>query len=402
MRRIDQVDETNKSIALVEKAIAAIRAGQMVILTDDEDRENEGDLVLAAEKTTPEAINFMATWARGLICLTMTEERARRLNLPLMVQDNHSQFKTAFTVSIEAARGVSTGISASDRATTIKVAVDPQARPEDLVRPGHVFPLVARDGGVLVRTGQTEGSVDLARLAGLTPAGVICEIMNPDGTMARRPDLERFARKHKMVLLSVADLIRYRLEREQLVQRAEQVELPFAGVGEFTVARYVSAIDQRQHVALVRGDLAGPEPVLVRMHSACPMGDSLGFAGCDCCPQLRRSLERIAQEGRGVLVYLQKAATPRLGCSQTMKEEDGAEVRLREFGVGAQILRDLGIERIRLLTNNPKKIVGVQGYGLSVVERVPIEVESTPENRAYLRRKRALGQLMAGTARKGR
>jgi 3,4-dihydroxy 2-butanone 4-phosphate synthase/GTP cyclohydrolase II len=392
-------DETRRSVGRVERSLDAIRAGQMVILTDDEDRENEGDLVMAAQKVTPEAINFMATYARGLICLTLTEERARRLQLPLMVQENASQFKTAFTVSIEAARGVSTGISAKDRATTVRVAVAPSAKASDLVRPGHIFPLVAREGGVLVRTGQTEGSVDMARLAGLLPAGVICEIMNPDGTMARRPELERFAKKHKLPLLSVADLIRFRLEREQLVERIEQQTVPIDGLGDFTAVRYHSAVDRLEHLALLRGDVRDESPVLVRMHTACPMGDALHYGGCDCGAQLHTSLATIAAEGRGVLVYLQKGAPSRIGCTHSMKDEQGKEARLREFGVGAQILRDLGIERIRLLTNNPRKIVGVQGYGLTVVERVPIEVASTPQNRAYLRRKRAQGHLLGAAPR---
>jgi 3,4-dihydroxy 2-butanone 4-phosphate synthase/GTP cyclohydrolase II len=288
-------------------------------------------------------------------------------------------------------------ISARDRATTIRTAVDPKTRPNDLVRPGHVFPLIAREGGVLVRTGQTEGSVDLARLAGLTPAGVLCEIMKEDGTMARRPDLERFARRHGLVLLSVADVIRYRLEREHLVERIGHATLPFAGLGELTVVRYQSAVDQQEHLALVSGKVSGSAPVLVRVHSACPLGDTLGFSGCDCGAQLRRSLEMIAREGRGVLVYLRKEAPLQLGCVQSAEDVRG-RTRLRELGVGAQILRDLGIERLRLLTNNPKKIVGVEGYGLEVVERVPIEVEATPKNREYLRRKRAAGHLIARPA----
>jgi len=395
MQRVERQDEISKSVARVERALAAVRAGRMVILTDDEDRENEGDLVMAADRVTPAAINFMATYGRGLICLTLTEARARKLRLPLMVQDNGSQFQTAFTVSIEAAHGVSTGISAKDRAVTIKAAVAPRAKAGDLVRPGHVFPLVARDGGVLVRTGQTEGSVDLARLAGLEPAGVICEIMNPDGTMARRGDLVRFARRHSLVLLSVADLIRYRLESEHLVRRLEEAKLPVAGLGEFCVVRYEAAVDGRQHVAYVRGKVGDGAPVLVRMHSACALGDSGLYAGCDCGAQLRRALERIAREDRGVLVYLEKGLPRRLGCVLAAQDDRAREVRLRELGVGAQILRDLGIGKLRLLTNNPRKIVGVQGYGLTVVERVPIETESTPENRAYLRRKRALGHLLA-------
>ncbi len=375
--------QTRKSIELVEKALAAIRAGRMVILTDDEDRENEGDLVLAAQKVTPEAINFMATHARGLICLTVTEERARRLNLGLMVQDNMTPFKTAFTVSIEAAKGVTTGISAKDRAVTIKTAVHPNAKAGDLVRPGHVFPLIARDGGVLVRTGQTEGSVDLARLAGLNPAGVICEIMNPDGSMARRPDLLKFAKKHGLVLLSVADLIRYRLEREQLVERLEETQLPIEGLGTFTAIRYRSQVDRREHVALMKGELPPGKPAMVRMHTACLMGDTIGYSGCECGSLWRKSLERVAAEGSGVLVYLNRSSAARLGCTHKMKEEGpGNEVRLREFGVGAQILRDLGLRDIRLLTNSPKKIIGVQGYGLSVVERVAIDAEASRRRRA--------------------
>jgi len=402
MEQVDIPDEVRDSLARVERAIAAVRAGEMVILTDDEDRENEGDLVLAAQKVTPAAINFMVTHARGLVCLTLTEERARRLRLPLMVQENASQFRTAFTVSIEAARGVSTGISAHDRAVTVKAAVAPKAKASDLVRPGHIFPLVAREGGVLVRTGQTEGSVDLARLAGLIPAGVICEIMNRDGTMARRPALERFARRHKLVLVSIADLIRYRLETETLVRRAEETRFPVASLGDFTALRYQTTLEGRRHVAFVKGEVRGGDPVLVRMHSACPFGDSSLFAGCDCGVQLRKSLEQIAREGRGVLVYLEKDAPQRLGCVHLLGDERGREVRLRDLGVGAQILRDLGVTRIRLLTNNPMKIVGVQGFGLSVVERVAIEVEPTPENRACLRRKRALGHILGRSQRASR
>ncbi|MFN7131750.1 MAG: 3,4-dihydroxy-2-butanone-4-phosphate synthase, partial [Myxococcales bacterium] len=340
---------------------------------------------------------FMATHGRGLICLTVTEERARRLNLPLMVQDNGTPFKTAFTVSIEAARGVTTGISAKDRATTIKVAVHPNARASDLVRPGHIFPLIARDGGVLVRTGQTEGSVALARLAGLPPAGVICEIMNPDGTMARRPDLVRFAKKHGLVLLSVADLIRYRLEREQLVERLEEADLELKGLGTFHAIRYRSQVDRREHVAFIKGSLDPREPSLVRMHTACLMGDTMGHAGCDCGTQWQKSLQRVAEAGAGVLVYLNRSNSARLGCTHKMKEEvPGSEARLREFGVGAQILRDLGVRQIRLLTNAPKKIVGVQGYGLDVVERVAIEPAAAGPRRAGSR------HLLTRAARRGR
>ena len=293
--------QESDSISLVEQALAEIRQGRMVILTDDEDRENEGDLVMAAEKVTPQAINFMATHGRGLICLSLTEERLRQLNLPLMVQDNTSSFQTAFTVSIEAAQGVTTGISAADRAHTIQVAVAPRARPADLSRPGHIFPLRAREGGVLVRTGQTEGSVDLSRMAGLLPAGVICEIMNPDGTMSRRPDLVKFARRHKLVLLSVADLIRYRLERERLVRRIGEAKLERRGQGTFKAYTYGSDVDSAVHVALVKGELSGREPVLTRVHRACLVGDVLGSTRCDCGGQLEQAFQRIHEEGRGVI-----------------------------------------------------------------------------------------------------
>jgi 3,4-dihydroxy 2-butanone 4-phosphate synthase / GTP cyclohydrolase II len=395
--------ETAESIRRVERGISAIRAGHMVILTDDEDRENEGDLVMAAEKVRPVDINFMTKYGRGLICLSVTEERARKLNLNPMVQDNQSQFGTAFTVSIEAARGVSTGISAKDRARTIRVAVAPEAKPSDLVRPGHIFPVVARDGGVLVRTGQTEGSVDLARLAGLAPAGVICEVMNEDGTMARSADLKRVATKHNLVLLSVADVIRYRVEREHLVRRIAEAEVPIAGLGRFTAVSYESEVDGRVHVAAVKGDVATPQPVLARVHASCPMGDLLGFAGCDCGAQLKEALRRIDVEGRGVLVYLQKddQALAELKCPHAAGRavQGTREARFREYGVGAQILRDLGVRRIRLLTNNPRKIVGLHGFGLSVVERVPIETERTKANARYLERKRALGHLLGRSRR---
>ncbi|HYO53619.1 3,4-dihydroxy-2-butanone-4-phosphate synthase [Archangium sp.] len=380
------------SISLVEQALAEIRKGRMVILTDDEDRENEGDLVMAAEKVTPEAINFMATHGRGLICLSLTEERLRRLNLPLMVQDNPSSFQTAFTVSIEAAQGVSTGISAADRAHTIQVAVDPNTKPSDLARPGHIFPLRAREGGVLVRTGQTEGSVDLARMAGLTSAGVICEIMNPDGTMARRPDLVKFARKHKMVLLSVADIIRYRLERERLVKRIGEARLERRGQGTFQAYTYGSDVDSAVHVALVKGDLSGREPVLTRVHRACLMGDLLGSAGCDCGSQLEQAFQRIQEAGRGVVVLLQRdvPARNRLQCTHASNEEavpgHNDQTHLREFGVGAQILKDLGLSRLCLLTNNPKKIVGLESYSLEVVGQIPLTPSAEPVRRVAARR----------------
>ncbi|MFL5345188.1 MAG: 3,4-dihydroxy-2-butanone-4-phosphate synthase [Hyalangium sp.] len=377
-------------IGLVERALAEIRKGRMVILTDDEDRENEGDLVMAAEKVTPEAINFMATHGRGLICLSLTEDRIRRLNLPLMVQDNTSPFQTAFTVSIEAARGVTTGISAADRARTVLAAVAPNAKPGDLVRPGHIFPLRAREGGVLVRTGQTEGSVDLARMAGLTPSGVICEIMKPDGTMARRPDLVKFARKHKLVLLSVADIIRYRLERERLVKRIATSTIERRGAGTFQAYTFGSEVDSAVHVALVKGDLRGKEPVLTRVHRACLMGDLLGSGQCECGTQFEQAFQQIQAAGRGVIVYLQKdvPAKYRLQCTHMSNEEvvqgKPDQTRLREFGVGAQILQDLGLSRLRLLTNNPKKIVGLESYGLEVVEQIPLAL-GEPQRRVAAR-----------------
>lgn len=374
------------SIQLVEKALAQIRRGRMVILTDDEDRENEGDLVMAAEKVTPAAVNFMATHARGLVCLSLTEERIRQLNLPLMVHDNTSPYQTAFTVSIEAARGVTTGISAQDRATTVRAAVAPGARPSDLSRPGHIFPLRAREGGVLVRTGQTEGSVDLARLAGLFPAGLICEVMNPDGTMARRPELARFARRHGLQMLSVADIIRYRLQRERLVRRVATQKI-LRPEGELTAISYGSEVDSMFHVALVKGDVSGGAPVLTRVHRGCLVGDLLGGSDCDCGSQLQQALRRIAEAGRGVVVYLQKDQAPksRLLCTHISNEEpvpgQKDQTRLREFGVGAQILKDLGLRKLRLLTNNPKKIVGLESYALEVVEQIPLAASPPPSKR---------------------
>jgi 3,4-dihydroxy 2-butanone 4-phosphate synthase/GTP cyclohydrolase II len=370
--------EGHDSVALVEKALAEIRKGRMVILTDDEDRENEGDLVMAANLVTPDAINFMATHGRGLICLSLTEDRIQQLALPLMVQDNTSPFQTAFTVSIEAARGVTTGISAADRATTVLAAVAPNAKPRDLVRPGHIFPLRAREGGVLVRTGQTEGSVDLARLAGLYPAGVICEIMNPDGSMARRPELVRFAKRHKLVMLSVADLIRYRLQRDRLVRRIGSERMSHRGAGAFTAFTYQSAVDPSVHVALVKGDITGPEPVLTRVHRACLMGDALGSSVCECGQQLDQAFRAIHEAGRGVIVYLRKepSAKSALHCTHVVNEEvvpgHAEQTRLREFGVGAQILKDLGLRRLSLLTNTPKRIVGLDSYGLEVAEQIPL------------------------------
>jgi 3,4-dihydroxy 2-butanone 4-phosphate synthase / GTP cyclohydrolase II len=372
-RRLEEVG----SIALVERALGDIRKGKMVVLTDDEDRENEGDLVMAAAKVTPAAINFMATHGRGLICLSLTDDRLRQLNLPLMVHDNTSPFGTAFTVSIEAASGVTTGISAQDRARTIQAAVAPGAKPKDLVRPGHVFPLRAREGGVLVRTGQTEGSVDLARLAGLFPAGVICEVMNPDGTMARRPELVRFARRHSLALLSVADLIRYRLQHDRLVRRMGSTVIQRHGQGSWAAHAYASDVDTSVHIALVKGDVTGPKPVLTRVHRACPVGDLFGSVACDCGAQLEAAFSAISEAGRGVLLYLRRDEPAELALTCTHQAEARSAPaddrgRLREFGVGAQILKDLGLRRLTLLTNNPKKIVGLESYSLEIAEQVPL------------------------------
>ena len=398
------------AVERIEAALDALRRGKMIILVDDEDRENEGDLCIAAEKVTPAAVNFMAKHGRGLVCLAMTDEKARSLDLPLMVPEgeNASSFGTAFTVSIEAARGVSTGISAKDRAHTILTAVKRDAKPEDLVRPGHVFPLRARPGGVLVRAGQTEGSVDLARLAGLEPAAVICEVMNDDGTMARMPELQKLAQEHDLPIASVADLISYRIMKDSLVRRAAAAPLPTA-YGRFTAVAYENDVDRNQHVALVRGTWKPGEPVLVRVHSKCLTGDVFGSERCDCGPQLHAALRQIAHAGKGVLVYLDQEGRG-IGLVNKLKaynlQDEGLDTAeaniklgfkpdLRDYGIGAQILREVGVRKMRLLTNNPKKIVGLEGYGLEVVERVPLETPPSKGNRAYLRaKKEKMGHLL--------
>ena len=390
-------------------AIADVRAGKMVILVDDEDRENEGDLTMAAEKVTADAINFMAKHGRGLICLTLTEEKADSLELPLQARGRGgSPFGTAFTVSIEARRGVTTGISAKDRATTILTAVGADARPEDLITPGHVFPLRAKRGGVLVRTGQTEGSVDLARLAGLSPSGVICEIMNDDGSMARMPDLERFAAQHSLRILSIADLIDYRLQRESLVERRAEAPLTptLPGVtADFRAVVYGTPVEKTEYLALTLGDLTTPEPVLVRVQTACFPGDVFGSAACDCGAQLRAALAAIERAGRGVFLYVYASGRQSLYGdvrAHVLHEEgatrvEGGEHKLRDFGLGAQVLSELGVRSIRLLTNNPKKIVGLEGYDLTVAERVPLEVGETKHNVSFLRDKRDReGHLLSG------
>jgi 3,4-dihydroxy 2-butanone 4-phosphate synthase/GTP cyclohydrolase II len=397
--------------AKVEEAVAAIGAGRMIIVVDDEDRENEGDLTMAAEKVTPEAINFMATHGRGLVCMPMTGERLDELEIPLMVTQNSAPFGTAFCVSIEAKGGTTTGISASDRAATVMAAIDPATRPADLVRPGHMFPLRARNGGVLVRAGQTEAAVDLARIAGLRPAGVICEIMNTDGTMARVPELTKFARKHGLLMITIADLIRYRMRTESLVRRVAVAELPTED-GPFMVHAYESGIDGESHVALVRGDVGDGQNIVVRVHSKCLTGDVFHSLRCDCGPQLHAAMKQIAAEGRGVLLYLHQEGRG-IGLANKIRayelqdqgldtveanERLGFKADQRDYGIGAQILRDLGVCTMRLLTNNPRKFVGLEGYGLSVAETLPLEITpSTEFSRRYLKTKKdKLGHTLKG------
>ena len=394
----------------IEEALEDIRQGKMVILVDDEDRENEGDLTMAAEKVTTEAINFMAKYGRGLICLSLTEERLNELRLPMMVSDNTSRFQTAFTVSVDARKGVTTGISAADRATTILTAIDEGAPPDDLVSPGHIFPLKAQPGGVLVRTGQTEGSVDLARLAGLKPAGVICEIMNEDGTMARMPDLEIVAQRHGLKIIAIADLIKYRLNKESLVRRIATAKLPTRYGGMFTAIAYENDIDSYHHIALVKGEIKPGDAVLVRAHSQCLTGDVFGSKRCDCEEQLHTAMAMIEKEGKGVIVYMRQEGRG-IGLVNKLKayalqdmgkdtveanEELGFKADMRDYGIGAQILVDLGLQKIRLMTNNPKKIIGLEGYGIEVVERVPIETKPLHENIEYLKTKaKRMGHLLS-------
>ncbi|MBU0483209.1 MAG: bifunctional 3,4-dihydroxy-2-butanone-4-phosphate synthase/GTP cyclohydrolase II [Proteobacteria bacterium] len=393
----------------IEEVIEDIRSGKMIILVDDEDRENEGDLCMAAQMVTPEAVNFMATHGRGLICLTLVPEQIEKLQLPMMVTDNKSPFETAFTVSIEARTGVTTGISAADRARTIQAAVRLDVKPDDIVSPGHIFPLRARRGGVLVRTGQTEGSVDLARLAGLRPSGVICEIMNEDGSMSRMPDLKKFAKKHNLKIATIADLVSYRMKEDTLVHRAAETKLPTRYGGEFRAIAYVNDVDDYEHLALVKGEINPEQSVLVRVHSECLTGDVFGSIRCDCGDQLHAAMRMVEDHGSGVILYMHQEGRG-IGLINKLKayalqdegldtveanKKLGFKADLRDYGIGAQILRDLGVRKMTLITNNPKKIVGLEGYGLQVTDRRSIEIEALPESLRYLTcKKDKLGHML--------
>ena len=395
--------------ATVDKALEFVKAGRLIIIVDDEDRENEGDLMVAAAKITPEIINFMTRFGRGLICLPLTGQKLEELQLPLMVRENTSRFETAFTVSIDAKEGVTTGISAYDRAKTIQAAIDPKTKPSDLVRPGHIFPLQAKEGGVLARAGQTEAAVDLARLAGLTPAGVICEIMNEDGTMARMPQLEEFNARHHIPILTVADLITYRMRHESLVSKIEEADLPTKH-GHFRISVFEDLIHHENHVALVKGKISRDEPVLVRAHSQCLTGDTFGSSRCDCGEQLHRSMEMIEKEGKGIILYILNQEGRGIGLTNKIRayaiQDQGADTveanrelgfkpDQRDYGIGAQILVALGVKKIRLMTNNPRKFVGLAGYGLEIVDRVPVEVPPGRENLKYLKtKKEKLGHIL--------
>jgi 3,4-dihydroxy 2-butanone 4-phosphate synthase/GTP cyclohydrolase II len=396
-------------VASVEEAVKTVKAGKLIIIVDDEDRENEGDLMVAAEKVTPDIINFMAKHGRGLVCLSLTRERARQLELPPMVMDNTAQFQTAFTISIDAKEGTTTGISAFDRATTILTAIAPETKPSDLARPGHIFPLEAVEGGVLTRAGQTEASVDIARLAGLDATGVICEIMNDDGTMSRMSDLETFSQTYDIPIVTIADLIQYRMRHEILIQKIEEADLP-TRYGHFKIMVYKDAIRGEQHVALVKGDLNKDEPILVRAHSQCLTGDTLGSIRCDCGDQLNRSMEMIEKAGKGVILYILNHEGRGIGLANKIKayaiQDQGVDTveaneilgfkpDHRDYGLGAQILVSLGVNKLRLITNNPRKFIGLAGYGLEIVDRIPLEIPPNQANRRYLKTKKdKMGHLL--------
>ncbi len=398
-----------KHLVSIPEAVKYLKKGQMIIIVDDEDRENEGDLMIASEKVSPEAINFMATNARGLICVSLTEGRVKELELPLMVDKNTSAFETPFTVSVDAIKNTTTGISAYDRFETVKCLINPDSKPDDFGRPGHIFPLKAKKGGVLVRTGQTEASLDLARIAGLYPSGVICEIMKDDGTMARMPDLVEFSKAFDIPIITVEDVIKYRVQKETLVEKIAEANLPTMW-GNFKIKGFVDAINKETHVALIQGDLSTDEPVLVRVHSQCLTGDTFGSLKCDCGSQLHRAMELITREGRGVLLYLLNQEGRGIGLIEKIKayelQESGmdtveANLELgfkpdqRDYGIGAQILRSLGLKKLRVITNNPAKYIALSGYGLEIVERVPLEIEPNKENIRYLRtKKEKMGHLL--------